>query len=128
MRAYRDYALAAAARLSLGDLGFLLVGLGAIAFISSAINATLYGTASVSYVVAKVRLHPQGRRKEALAGRHCQGRAPQGPRRRPASGSREGRSPEEAREALERAMERLGLDRRTHPVDQHVASPREKEE
>ena len=59
VRVYRDYALAAAAKPSLGELGFLLVGLGALASTSSAINATLYGTARVSYVVAKYGYLPR---------------------------------------------------------------------
>lgn len=50
---YRDYALAAAAEPSLGQLGFYLVVAGALASTSSAINATLYGTARISYIVAK---------------------------------------------------------------------------
>ncbi|MET1123767.1 MAG: amino acid permease [Archaeoglobaceae archaeon] len=49
----RDYALAAAAKPSLGELGFLLVTFAALASTSSAINATLYGTARISYMVAK---------------------------------------------------------------------------
>jgi len=49
----RDYALAAAAKPSLGYLGFLLVTFAALASTSSAINATLYGTARISYMVAK---------------------------------------------------------------------------
>ena len=59
VRAYRDYALAAAARPSLGELGFILVGFGAVASTSSAINATLYGTARISYVVAKYGYLPR---------------------------------------------------------------------
>ncbi len=50
---YRDYALAVAAKPALGILGFLLIGFAAMASTSSAINATLYGTARISYVVAK---------------------------------------------------------------------------
>lgn len=49
----RDYALALAARPSLGEAGFLLVTFAALASTSSAINATLYGTARISYMVAK---------------------------------------------------------------------------
>ncbi len=49
----RDYALAAAAEPSLGKSGFWLVSLAALASTSSAINATLYGTCRVSYMVAK---------------------------------------------------------------------------
>jgi amino acid transporter len=49
----RDYALAAAARPSLGGFGFTLVSIAALLSTASAINATLYGAARVSYVVAK---------------------------------------------------------------------------
>ncbi len=50
---YKDYALAVAARPVFGELGFLLVGIAAVVSTASAINATLYGTARISYVVAK---------------------------------------------------------------------------
>ncbi len=49
----RDYALAIAAKPSLGEAGFLLVTFAALASTSSAINATLYGTARASYMIAK---------------------------------------------------------------------------
>ena len=49
----RDYALAIAAKPSLGEIGFWLVTLAALASTSSAINATLYGTARASYMVAR---------------------------------------------------------------------------
>ncbi|NOY11385.1 MAG: amino acid permease [Archaeoglobi archaeon] len=49
----RDYALSAVAKPTLGNLGFWLVTLAALASTSSAINATLYGTARASYMVAK---------------------------------------------------------------------------
>ncbi len=49
----RDYALAIAAEPSLGQLGFWFVTFAALASTSSAINATLYGTARASYMVAK---------------------------------------------------------------------------
>ncbi len=49
----RDYALAAVARPVLGAAGFWLVTLAALVSTSSAINATLYGTARASYMVAK---------------------------------------------------------------------------
>ncbi len=55
----RDYALAAAAKPSLGEFGFWLVTLAAIASTSSAINATLYGTARSSYMVAKYGQLPE---------------------------------------------------------------------
>ncbi|MBO8183282.1 MAG: amino acid permease [Archaeoglobus sp.] len=49
----RDYALAAAAEPSLGEAGFWLVTIAALASTSSAINATVFGTCRVSYMVAK---------------------------------------------------------------------------
>jgi len=49
----RDYALAVAAKPSLGETGFWLITLAALASTSSAINATLYGNARASYMVAK---------------------------------------------------------------------------
>ncbi len=51
--AAKDYALAAAAKPFLGVLGFTLVAIAALLSTSSAINATLYGSARVSYIVAK---------------------------------------------------------------------------
>ena len=69
---YRDYALAEAAKPSLGEAGFILVTLAALASTSSAINATLYGTAGISYVVAKYgQLPPR-------VGRSIWGRATEG--------------------------------------------------
>ena len=55
----RDYALAAAAEPALGKAGFLLVTIAALVSTSSAINATLYGTARASYVVAKYGQLPE---------------------------------------------------------------------
>jgi amino acid transporter len=49
----KDYALAEAARPFLGTLGFSLIAVAALLSTGSAINATLYGTARVSYVIAK---------------------------------------------------------------------------
>ncbi len=49
----RDYALAVAARPSLGQAGFALVAIAAMLSTASAINATLYGAARVSYVIAQ---------------------------------------------------------------------------
>jgi amino acid transporter len=51
--AAEDYALAEAARPSLGEIGFSLIAVAALLSTGSAINATLYGTARVSYVIAK---------------------------------------------------------------------------
>ncbi len=55
----RDYALAMAAEPALGKAGFLLVTIAALVSTSSAINATLYGTARASYVVAKYGQLPE---------------------------------------------------------------------
>ncbi len=49
----KDNALAAAAKPFLGQFGFLLISVGALFSISSAINATLYGGANISYSLAK---------------------------------------------------------------------------
>ena len=51
--AAKDYALAAAAKPFLGVFGFTLIAIAALLSTGSAINATLYGTARVSYIVAK---------------------------------------------------------------------------
>lgn len=47
-----DFALAEAASASLGQVGFVLVGLSAVLATFSAINATLYGSARLSYTLA----------------------------------------------------------------------------
>ncbi len=49
----QDNALAVAARPFLGNMGFLLISVGALFSISSAINATLYGGANIAYTLAK---------------------------------------------------------------------------
>jgi amino acid transporter len=51
--ASRDYALAEAARPVLGQAGLVLIAVAAVLSTASAINATLYGAARVSYVIAK---------------------------------------------------------------------------
>jgi amino acid transporter len=51
--AAKDYALAEAARPSLGQTGFLLIAVAAMLSTASAINATVYGAARLSYVIAK---------------------------------------------------------------------------
>ncbi len=51
--ASQDNALAVAARPFLGNFGFLLISIGALFSISSALNATLYGGANVAYSFAK---------------------------------------------------------------------------
>jgi amino acid transporter len=49
----KDYALAEAARPFLGQTGFLLIAIAAMLSTASAINATFYGTARLSYIIAK---------------------------------------------------------------------------
>lgn len=51
--AAKDYALAEAAKPFLGTFGFRLIALGALFSTASAINATLFGSANVSYMLAK---------------------------------------------------------------------------
>jgi amino acid transporter len=49
----KDYALAASAKPFLGNVGFSVMAVAALFSTASAINATLYGGANVSYVLAK---------------------------------------------------------------------------
>jgi amino acid transporter len=49
----KDYALAAAAKPFLGSFGFRLIAVAALLSTFSAINATLYGAARLSYTIAK---------------------------------------------------------------------------
>jgi amino acid transporter len=49
----KDYALAAAARPFLGRYGYALITIAALLSTASALNATLYGAARLSYIVAK---------------------------------------------------------------------------
>ena len=51
--AAEDYALAEAARPFLGRSGYLLITIAALLSTASAINATLYGAARLSYIIAK---------------------------------------------------------------------------
>lgn len=51
--AAEDYALAAAARPFLGQAGFTLIAVAALLSTASAINATLYGAARLSFVIAR---------------------------------------------------------------------------
>jgi amino acid transporter len=51
--AAEDYALAEAAKPFLGNLGYTLIAVAALMSTASAINATLYGAARVSYIIAK---------------------------------------------------------------------------
>lgn len=54
----KDYALAVAARPALGSAGFVLIGIAAMLSTASAINATLYGSARMTYTIAKARELP----------------------------------------------------------------------
>jgi len=49
----QDNALAVAAKPFLGSFGFVLISIGAVFSISSALNATLYGGANIAYSFAK---------------------------------------------------------------------------
>jgi amino acid transporter len=49
----KDYALAAAARPFLGRYGYVLITIAALLSTASAVNATLYGAARLSYIIAK---------------------------------------------------------------------------
>jgi amino acid transporter len=51
--AAKDYALAEAARPFLGEWGFRLIAVAALFSTASAINATLFGSANVCYMIAK---------------------------------------------------------------------------
>jgi amino acid transporter len=51
--AAKDYALAEAAKPFLGSAGFTLIAIAALLSTASAINATLYGAARLSYIIAK---------------------------------------------------------------------------
>lgn len=55
----RDYALAEAARPFLGQSGFQLIALAALLSTISAINATMYGAARLSFTIAKERELPE---------------------------------------------------------------------
>ena len=49
----KDYALAFAAKPFLGQFGFILISIAALLSTASAINATVYGSARLSYIIAK---------------------------------------------------------------------------
>jgi amino acid transporter len=51
--ASKDYALAVSARPFLGNAGFTLIAVAALLSTGSAINATLYGSSRISYIIAK---------------------------------------------------------------------------
>jgi amino acid transporter len=56
----RDYALAEAARPFLGQFGFRLIAIAALFSTASAINATLFGSANVCYMIARDGELPYG--------------------------------------------------------------------
>jgi amino acid transporter len=56
----RDYALAQAARPFLGEFGFRLIAIAALFSTASAINATLFGSANVCYMIARDGELPHG--------------------------------------------------------------------
>jgi amino acid transporter len=62
--AAEDYALAEAAKPFLGTIGFTMIAAAALLSTGSAINATLYGTARISYVIAKEGELPEGLEKQ----------------------------------------------------------------
>jgi len=59
IQAAKDYALAAAAEPFLGSTGFIIISIAALLSTSSAINATLYGAARLSFTIAKERELPE---------------------------------------------------------------------
>ncbi len=61
---YSDYALAVAAEPFLGKFGFVLISIAAVLSTASAINATIYGSSRVSYLVAKFGELPKGLTKK----------------------------------------------------------------
>jgi amino acid transporter len=60
IEASQDYALAEAARPFLGEFGFRLIAVAALFSTASAINATLFGSANVCYMIAKDGELPAG--------------------------------------------------------------------
>jgi len=56
----RDFALAEAAKPFLGDFGFRLIAIAALFSTASAINATLFGSANVCYMIARDGELPAG--------------------------------------------------------------------
>ncbi|MET0279470.1 MAG: APC family permease [Pseudorhodoplanes sp.] len=56
----KDYALAEAAKPFLGEFGFRLIAIAALFSTASAINATLFGSANVCYMIARDGELPEG--------------------------------------------------------------------
>jgi amino acid transporter len=59
IRRDQEYALAVAAQPSLGQFGFVLIGLAALLSTASAINATLFGSSRLAMVMAREHALPQ---------------------------------------------------------------------
>ncbi len=59
VKRYGEYALAVAAKPFLGEAGFVLIGIAALFSTSSAINATLFGTARLGMAMATERVLPR---------------------------------------------------------------------
>ncbi len=59
VKRYGEYALAVAAKPFLGQAGFVLIGIAALFSTSSAINATLFGTARLGMIMATERVLPR---------------------------------------------------------------------
>ena len=72
LKAAEDSALAEAARPFLGQFGFTLIAIAALLSTSSAVNATLFGAANVSYQVAKDGQLPQSFTRKVWS-RHSEG-------------------------------------------------------
>jgi amino acid transporter len=62
--ASKDYALAVSAKPFLGNAGFTLIAVAALLSTGSAINATLYGSSRISYIIAKEGELPEGMEKK----------------------------------------------------------------
>ena len=55
----QEYVLAVAARPTMGQFGFVLIGIAALLSTASAINATLFGAARLAMVMAKEHALPR---------------------------------------------------------------------
>ncbi|SMP10651.1 amino acid:proton symporter, ABT family [Desulfurobacterium pacificum] len=69
---YRENALAVAAQPVLGNFGYFLLSIGALASITSALNATLYSGANAAYALMKKGYipHPEMQRRREWMGEH----------------------------------------------------------
>lgn len=64
IRGASDYALAEAARPALGSAGFVMIGVAAALSTTSALNATMYGTARLSWSIARSGELPEALEKK----------------------------------------------------------------